>query len=74
MDHEETKTALWYLHNIVGAIMYYPEIEDEDGWFKMHIICSPQVIFDSISQVIVRSLQMLHSNSRVPACESLRRD
>ena len=74
MDQEETKTALWYLHNIVGAIMYYPEIEDEDGWFKTHIICSPQVIFDSISQVIVHSLQMLHSNSRVPACESLRRD
>ena len=74
LNKEDTKNALWYLHNIVGAIMYYSDIEDEDSWFKTHIICSPQVIFDSISQVIVHSLLMLRSNSRVPACELLRRD
>ena len=45
------------------AEMYYPDISDE--WFKNHIICSPQVVFDSISQLIVASLRTLHSEGPV---------
>ena len=33
------------------------------SWFKNNVICSPQVVFDSISVLIVRSLLELHSFS-----------
>ena len=42
-------------------MIYHPEIEDEDNWFKKNIICSPQVVFNSISSLIVESLLELHS-------------
>ena len=59
---EEVEFSLWYLHHCVGALMYYPKVpDDEDGWFREHIICSPQVVFDSISQLILASLRTLHS-------------
>ena len=44
MDEEEVDFALWYLHICTGTLMYYPDLPDE--WFKNHIICSPQVVFD----------------------------
>ena len=59
MDSEEINFVLWYLHFCTGTLMYYPDIPDE--WFKNHIICSPQVVFDSISELIVASLRTLHS-------------
>ena len=59
---EDVEFSLWYLHHCVGALMYYPKVPgDEDGWFREHIICSPQVVFDSISQLILASLRTLHS-------------
>ena len=63
MHKEEVDFALWYLHFCTGTLMYYPDIFDE--WFKNHIICSPQVVFDSISQLIVVSLHTLHSGGPV---------
>ena len=61
IDKEEVMYCLWYLH-CIGTIMYYTNIlDDEDGWFKNHVICSPQVIFDSISQLIVCSMSTLHA-------------
>ena len=59
MDREEINTALWYLHYCTGSLMYYPDISDE--WFKNNIICSPQVVFDSISELVVSSLRSLHA-------------
>ena len=56
MGEEEVKFSVWYLDRWVGALIYHPEIEDKDDWFKKYIICSPQVIFDSISSLIVESL------------------
>ena len=65
MDGEEIKFCIWYLDHI-GTLMYYTNIaDDEDDWFKNHVICSPQVIFDSISQLIVTSLRTLHSVGHV---------
>ena len=68
MDEEEVKLALYYLHHVVGALLYYPEINDKDSWFKGKVFCSPQVVFDSIGQIIVVSLQVLHSDSPVREC------
>ena len=50
------KVCLWYLHYCVGTIIYYPDLPDK--WFKENVICSPQVVFNSIEQLIVR---ILHS-------------
>ena len=65
MDKEEIEFCLWYL-DCIGTLMYFDNItKDEDGWFKNHVICSPQVVFDSISQLIVSSMCTLHSESHV---------
>ena len=61
MDRNEIDFVLWYLHCCTGTLMYYPDIHDDNDWFENHIICSPQVVFDSISQLIVASLRVLHS-------------
>ena len=63
MDSNEVNFALWYLHYCTGTLMYYSDIPDE--WFKHHVICSPQVVFDSVSQLILVSLQTFHSESFV---------
>ena len=72
-DKEEVEFCLRYLHEYVGALMYYPSVPgDKDGWFKNHIICTPQVVFDSISQLIVASLRTLHSDG--PCLEADRKE
>ena len=54
----------WY------TIMHYINVaDDDDGWFKNHVICSPQVIFDSISQLILPSLRVLHSGGPALECD-----
>ena len=61
MDKEEIDFCLWYLH-CIGTLMHYTCIaDDEDDWFRNHVICTPQVVFDSISQLILASLRTLHS-------------
>ena len=64
MDEEEVKFTIWYLHQCVGALLYYPDIEDKESYFKNRIICSPNVVFNSISLLIVESLLSLHSSNK----------
>ncbi|XP_064407679.1 uncharacterized protein LOC135352420 [Halichondria panicea] len=62
MDEEETTICLLYLHSI-GSILYYTDVPNDDDprWLlKGHVICLPQVIFDSISQLIIVSMQNVH--------------
>ena len=59
IEKEEVEFAIFYLSRWVGALIYHPEIKDK--WFQDNIICSPQVIFDSISSLIVKPLLELHS-------------
>ena len=62
MYENEVTFSIWYLHFCVGALIYYPNLADgSDTWFKDNVICSPQVIFDSISQLIITPLRTLHS-------------
>ena len=51
-DH--TKDVLWYLHHHIGILMYYRKDEVE-GLEKDIIICQPQVIFTSVSQLILNA-------------------
>ena len=60
MVEEEVRFSVWYLDRWVGALIYQPEIEDKDDWFKKYIICSPQIVFNSISSLIVEVLLDLH--------------
>ena len=64
MNEEEVKFSIWYLDRWVGALIYHPEIDDEECWFKKYIICSPQVVFDSISSLIVETLLEFHCPKR----------
>ena len=68
IDTEEVKFCLWYF-DCIGTLMYYTNIVDEDSWFKNHVICSPQVIFDSISQFIICSMSTLHTGGANTKCE-----
>ena len=52
--------ALWFFHHQVGSLLYYPDIPSMRGT----VICTPQVIFDSISTVIIDNFQ--YSNYQVP--------
>ena len=61
IEKSKINFILWYLHFCTGTIMYYPDIPNDHDWFKNHIICSPQVVFDSISEFIVASLRTLHT-------------
>ncbi len=45
----------------VGALIYHPEIKDKDGWFGNFVICNPQVVFNSLSILVVKPLLELHS-------------
>ena len=56
MGEEEVKFSLWYLDRWIGALIYRPEMAQEDKWFEESIICKPQIVFDSISSLIVESL------------------
>ena len=64
MNEEEVKFTIWYLHQCVGALLYYPDITDKESYFKNRVICSPNVVFNSISLLIVESLLSLHSCDR----------
>ncbi len=62
MDKNETIFCLRYLHDCVGTVMHYTSVpNDEEKWLKNHVICSPQVLFNSISELILPSLRVLHS-------------
>ena len=38
----------------MGTLIYYPDLPDQ--WFKDHVICSPQVVFNSVDKLILRIL------------------
>ena len=54
MTEVEVKVCLWYLHYCLGTIIYYPDLPDK--WFEENVICSPQVVFNSIEKLILEPL------------------
>ena len=51
IDSTELQSALWFLHHCMGLVLYYPEVKE----IKNKVFCDVQVIFDSISQLIVHT-------------------
>ena len=49
IDPKELKSVLWFLHHYMGLILYYPEVIEDK------VFCDVQVIFDSISQLIIHT-------------------
>ncbi|XP_064405548.1 uncharacterized protein LOC135350490 isoform X3 [Halichondria panicea] len=65
MREEEVRFTVWYLDRYVGALIYHPEIKDKDGWFGNFVICNPQVVFNSLSVLVVNPLLELHSEKSI---------
>ena len=47
----DIEEALWFLHHIVGSLMYFPKVEE----LKDLVICDPQVVFDSVTTLIIQT-------------------
>ncbi len=61
MNVEEIQFTIWYLDRFVGALIYRPDIKGKDGYFGDFVICNPQVVFNSLSALVVKPLLELHS-------------
>ena len=48
---KNTDEALWFLHHCVGVLMHFPKIKE----IKDIVICDPQVVFDSVTELILNS-------------------
>ena len=59
-DSAAVEEAVWFFHHHVGSLMHFPEIES----IKNVVICNPQVIFDSISEVIISTFNI--RNRKIP--------
>ena len=51
---KNTDEALWFLHHCVGNLMHFPDIEE----IKDIVICDPQVVFDSVTDLILNSFKL----------------
>ena len=51
IEPEELESALWFLHHIMGLILYFPKVKEIEN----KIFCDVQVIYDSITQLIVHT-------------------
>ena len=52
------REAIWFFHHNIGSLMHYPDIPS----MKEVVICNPQVIFDSISKLIINKFQYSNFN------------
>ena len=53
MSKEVTEVALWFFHHHAGILMHFPEVKD----LKDIVIVDTQVIYDSITRLILLTLQ-----------------
>ena len=54
LEVRDTDEALWFLHHCVGILMHFPKIEE----IKDVVICDPQVVFDSVTDLILNSFRL----------------
>ena len=58
LEVTNTDEALWFLHHCVGTLMHFPDIEE----IKDIVICDPQVVFDSVTDLILNSFKLKRVN------------
>ena len=54
LEVRDTDEALWFLHHHVGILMHFSDIEE----IKDVVICDPQVVFDSVTDLILNSFNL----------------
>ena len=54
------ESAVWFFHHHIGSLMHYPEVHS----MKDAVICDTQVIFDSVSELIIDTFSV--SNRAIP--------
>ena len=54
LEVKNTDEALWFLHHCVGTLMHFPDVEE----IKDVVICDPQVVFDSVTDLILNSFNL----------------
>jgi len=54
LEVRDTDEALWFLHHQVGILMHFPDVEE----IKDIVICDPQVVFDSVTDLILNSFNL----------------
>ena len=54
LEVRDTDEALWFLHHCVGTLMHFPDVEE----IKDIVICDPQVVFDSVTELILNSFNL----------------
>lgn len=50
----DTKLALWFLHHRAGVLMYYPDV----AGLSDTVICDVQVVYDSVTSLIVNTFKL----------------
>ena len=58
ISQEELQHALWFLHHIVGALLYYPEVDE----LKDTVICSVGVMYNCITNFVKAIYKSRKSN------------
>jgi len=66
LEVRDTDEALWFLHHCVGILMHFPEVEE----IKDIVICDPQVVFDSVTDLILKSFTFEHVSKA--ACDKFK--
>ena len=56
MKVRDTDEALWFLHHCVGTLMHFPGVKE----MKDIVVCDPQMIFDSVTDLILNSFTFEH--------------
>ena len=51
LNVRDTNEALWFLHHYVGILMHFSDVPE----IKDIVICDPQVVFDSVTSLIMNS-------------------
>ena len=66
LEVRDTDEALWFLHHCVGTLMHFPDIEE----IKDIVICDLQVVFDSVTDLILNSFKFKRVNKM--ACDKFK--
>ena len=53
LEVKDTSEVLWFLHHYVGILMHFSDVEE----IKDVVICDPQVVFDSVTDLILNSFR-----------------
>ena len=51
LNISDVRDAIWFLHHCIGVLLYYPDVQE----LKDVVICDPQIVFDSVTKLILNT-------------------